>query len=232
MKKIVLCAISAFALFSCTETPKEKVQPVTETPTTETAKTETTKEDLSKFGIADNSSPQGLQKGETIPDVTFTLEDGSTTSLKSLYKQQPLVVFFYRGYWCPYCNQYLAQLAEKAKDLEITGAKLIAITPETYENAAKIKDNTHANFTIISDKDGSIMKAFKVAFDVTKDYQDKLEKHNISFDSANASGEAVLPIPATYVIAQNGEITYSFNNPDYTMRAPIEEIFQNIPAKN
>lgn len=230
MKKL-LCSISAIVLLaSCNETPKttnpEKQE---KEPNTEVVKDTTPT--LTQYGIVEGENPLGLTVGEKAPDVTLTFENGTTLNLQELASKQPLVVFFYRGYWCPYCSKYLTEMATEAKELELAGAKLIAITPESYENVAKTKSNTQATFDIVSDIDGSIMKAFKVNFDVTDDYQGKLKKGlNTGLEDLNSSGEAVLPIPATYVIDTDGKITYSFTNPDYTERAPISEILNHIPA--
>ncbi|MFI2742615.1 peroxiredoxin-like family protein [Zhouia sp. PK063] len=230
MKKIIYLLIVLMALISCKESTKQENKTPLETQKSTIVTTD--KYDFTKFGITVGENPQGLQTGETAPNVNLKMEDGHILSLQSIYEKQPVVLFFYRGYWCPYCSQYLSTLATRAKELEEKGAKLIAITPESYKNITKTKDKTHANFTIVSDDNENIMKAFHVNFDVTQDYQNKLKQGlGTSLDSINTSGAAVLPIPATYVINKQGKIVYSFNNPNYTQRADIDEILSHIPLQ-
>jgi len=89
--------------------------------------------DNTKFGIDASSNPQGLAVGSTAPDVVLNLADGSSQKLSDSYKKQPVVLFFYRGYWCPVCNKHLSTFARDAGKLEAKGVKLIAITPESYK---------------------------------------------------------------------------------------------------
>lgn len=229
MKKLLVIALALTLTVACNQNTSKKTEQTAEPVATTPKETP----DLTNYGITAGENPTGLTTGQKVPDVTLHFENGAQKKLSELYGGQPLVVFFYRGYWCPFCSKYLSEMATQAKKLEYTGAKLIAITPETYENVQKAKDASQATFDIVSDKDGAIMKAFKVNFDVTEDYQGKLKKGlDVTLQKDNATGEAVLPIPATYVIDKTGTIVYSFNNPDYKERAPIEEILQHIPANN
>ncbi|GLB52376.1 hypothetical protein NBRC110019_14160 [Neptunitalea chrysea] len=228
MKKLLSGMFAISLIIACNNTTKKAEEPARES----TKEPETSTPDLTAYGIEQGGNPLGLPVNSIAPDVTLTFQDGNTKSLSELYKEQPLVVFFYRGYWCPYCSKYLSEMATEAQDLEMLGAKLIAVTPETYGNVNKTKLNSQATFDIVSDTSGDIMNAFKVNFDVTNDYQEKL-KNGASLDlrDVNSSKEAILPIPATYVINQEGKIVYSFTNPDYKQRAPISEISKHIPPK-
>lgn len=226
MKKVFVGIMAVTFIMACNEPAPKK----TEKSETTTSKEE--KPDLTGYGITSGENPSGLTTGVQAPDVALTFQNGDQKTLRELYSEQPLVVFFYRGYWCPYCSKYLSEIATQAKKLEAAGARLIAITPETYTNVDKAKDASKATFDIVSDTTGEVMKAFKVEFDVTEDYQEKIKNGlNISLALDNASGDAILPIPATYVIDKTGKIVYSFNNPDYRLRAPIDEILKHIPSK-
>lgn len=186
--------------------------------------------DYAKFGMDNGDLPEGLEEGDPAPEVSFVGEDGKEVALADLYKDQPVVVLFYRGYWCPVCNKYLSDFASRAEQIEEKGAKLVAITPESYDNVAKTVENTGAEFTIFSDPDGRVIEAFDVDFDVTKDYQNLVqEKLGTSIAEANASGETVLPVPATFIIDTDGTIVFRQFNPDYTQRASVEEIIKNLP---
>jgi len=186
--------------------------------------------DNTKLGMDINSDPQGLAVGTQVPDLTFTLADGSTQTLKDLYTTQPIVVFFYRGYWCPVCNKHLSALTKQVEAIEAKGVKLVAITPETYENVEKTRKQTGANFTIVSDPDNNAMIAFGVNFNVTESYQKKIQDHlNASIKTTNGATEAVLPVPATYIIDITGKIVYRQFNPNYKERASVDDILSNLP---
>ena len=231
MKKAVFAFAIVAALFTSCKSDKEKTVEE-DTMTTEDVAVADDKPDYAGFGMDESDLPQGLKVGDMAPNVVMTTADNKKVNLADLYAKEPVVVIFYRAYWCPVCAKHLAEFAEKAKDIEAKGVNLVAITPETYENVDKTKDETGANFTIISDTDGSIMKAFDVDFKVTQDYQAMIgDKLNASVAETNATGKAVLPVPATYIIDTNGKIVYRQFNPDYKERASVQEILDNVPVK-
>ena len=161
MKKIVLL----FAFVSMIACKNKEVKPETEdAPATETV--EATAEsiiDYESYGMQSEDAPKGLEKGSKAPTVDLTI-DGHKVALADLYKDQKVAVIFYRGYWCPKCNKHLSEFATKAKDLEAKGVKLIAITPEIQESIEIMKEKTGAEFTIVSDVDGTLLKAFDVDY--------------------------------------------------------------------
>lgn len=219
--------VFVFSLLTFASCKKNSASKPEETPTTQT---EIASNDYSKFGIDSTSNPQGLAVGSQAPNVKLTLANGAVVSLEDLYKKQPVVLFFYRGYWCPVCNKHLSALSKQASDIEKKGVKLLAITPESYENVTKTKEQTGANFTIVSDADDSILNAFDVAFKVTSAYQNMIQEHlNASIANTNANKQAVLPVPATYIIDKTGKIVYRQFNPDYQDRASIDDIIANLP---
>jgi len=186
--------------------------------------------DNTKFGIDAGSSPQGLTVGTQAPNVKLTLQDGKVVTLADLYKSQPVVLFFYRGYWCPVCNRHLTAFAKDAGKIEAKGVKLIAVTPESYDNVAKTRAQTGIKFTVVSDTDDSVLKAFKVNFKVTDKYQQMIQDRlNASIAKTNANGQAVLPVPATFIIDKTGKIVYRQFDPDYHNRAGVDEILAHLP---
>ncbi|UNY98645.1 AhpC/TSA family protein [Zhouia spongiae] len=183
-----------------------------------------------KFGMESIDVPTGLNVGDLAPDVMMLLADGQKVALKDLYSKQPVVLIFYRGYWCPVCNRYLAKFAKDAHKIEELGAKIIAVTPQDYDNIDKTAEKNETNFTIVSDRDETIMKVFDVDYRVTDNYQQKVLKGlNTSIAGTNASNEAVLPVPATYIIDQSGKIVYKQFDPDYRNRASVDEILAHLP---
>src|SRR3954465_13451612 len=102
---------------------------------------------------------KGLQKGDTAPLFTAVDNSGKTIDLKSILKDhKSVVLFFYRGQWCPYCNKYIQRLQDSLQLLTAKGAYVIGVTPETGENINKTINKTHASFSMIQDKGYTIMK--------------------------------------------------------------------------
>lgn len=191
---------------------------------------ESTESSNSSFGMESNHTPQGLAVGDRIPSITFRNASNDEILFEELYRNQPLVVIFYRGHWCPACNKHLSEFAERAVEIEESGAEIVAITPESYENADTTIAKTGIDFTVISDVDGSIMKSFDVQFDVTEEYQVKVEEnYATSLIENSATQSAVLPVPATFIIDTTGTVVYRQFNPDYKERASMDEILNNLP---
>lgn len=221
MKKLVML-LALVSVLAC----KKKEEAPTETKAEETVEVaqEEPKVDYASYGMKDEDAPKGLEKGAKAPEVNLTI-DGKQVALADLYKDQNIALIFYRGHWCPSCNKHLSAFAIRAKELEDKGVKLIAVTPEAQEGVEKTKEKTKATFTIVSDADGSIQKAFDVDYGVTDGYVGKVnEMLKVSIAENNANGKAQLPVPATYVINANGEITFAHFDPNYSNRASIDDI--------
>lgn len=226
MKTIWISIVLIIFSVACKES-KEETKPKTD----QTSAHQNNSPDLTKFGIDTASVPRGIDVGSQAPNLVIKTELNEELAFHNLYQKQPLVVIFYRGYWCPSCNRYLSNFAKRAIEIEKAGAKIVAVTPETYENTQKTKDSTGLDFMVVSDLDGSIMQAFDVQFDVTSDYDAMIFEHlDASISASNASQKSVLPVPATYIINTNGEIVYKQFNPDYNQRASIDEILKHLPS--
>jgi len=187
-----------------------------------------------KFGIEEEAGvPTGLQVNNNAPDFKGKTQKDKTIRLSSLLKQQPVVLFFYRGYWCPVCNDYLKDYQDSLNMITDKGIAVVAVTPETSENVSKTRDKTGAAFTIISDSTGRIMEKYEVKFKVTKGYQ-RMVKAGLFTDVAasNDQEEAYLPVPATYLINKNGIIEWKQFDTNYKNRASVKDILQAIEENN
>ncbi len=181
----------------------------------------------SAFTVLQNQ-PSGLSKGDKAPDFEGKDVAGKTIKLKDQLKSGPVVVVFYRGQWCPYCNKFLGQLADSLKLIQAKGATVVAITPETLEGAKQTIEKTKAGFPVIHDEGLVISKKYKVNYAVEESMQQKLKNYGIDLNKANGDNGNNLPIPATYIIGKNGVIKYVYFNPDHTKRPPVKEILDNI----
>ncbi len=171
----------------------------------------------------------GLTKGESAPSFTATDNSGKTLDLKTLLKtHKAVVLLFYRGQWCPYCNKQMSHLQDSLQMLTAKGAFVVAVTPETDENIGKTVAKTKASFAIIQDKDYSIMKSYKVNYVVAEDLFGRLKSHNIDLEKNNGNSDHVLPVPATYIIDKSGKVTFVHFDKDYTKRPPVQILLNNL----
>jgi len=178
----------------------------------------------SLFSIAQTSEPQGLKAGDTAPLFTATDNNGKSFSLEAALKKGDVVLMFYRGQWCPYCNKQMSQMNDSLSLITGKGATVVAISPEIQENVVKTIEKTKASFPVISDVQMKIMRDYQVNFAVPQTTIDRYKNFGIDFNVANGANGANLPVPATYVIGKNGKIKYVFFNPDYRKRASVKEI--------
>jgi peroxiredoxin len=184
-----------------------------------------------KYGIDVNFGvPSGLKLGDTAPDFVAKDVDNNLISLSKELKNGPVVLIFYRGEWCPVCNRYLSNFQDSLSYVISKGAKVLAVTPEKPSSAIKMVEKTGATFTVIPDPTEEIMKNYKVLFNVTQAYQQKIN-NALEADIAtnNNKDDALLPVPATFIISQEGVIVYRQFDLDYHIRASVKDILDHIP---
>lgn len=175
------------------------------------------------------SAQTGLVKGNEAPVFSAKDNAGKTIDLKTLLKShKSVVLFFYRGEWCPYCNKHIQQLQDSLQLLSAKGAYVIAVTPETSEGINKTIQKTHASFSIIQDKGYQIMKDYKVNYVLDDAIVAKYKGYGLDLNKSNGNTDHVLPVPATYIINQAGKITFVHFNKDYTKRASVKDILQAL----
>ena len=174
--------------------------------------------------------PEGLFINSKAPDFKGKDQNGNVIALKDLRKKGTVVIIFYRGYWCPYCNKELQKLEDSLQLIKEKGAQLIAITPEKQEGIAKTIEKTKASYPIITDDELKIMKAYDVAYQVDTKTIDRYKMTGIDLAGDNGQKpEAVyLPVPAVYIIGKDGEIKYRFFEEDYKKQAVVKDILNNL----
>ncbi|MDB5156942.1 MAG: hypothetical protein JWR50_1649 [Mucilaginibacter sp.] len=177
------------------------------------------------FGSVSIFAQSGLKKGGQAPEFTAKDNYGKELDLKKLLKtHNAVVLFFYRGQWCPYCNKHIQQLQDSLQLLTGKGAYVIGVTPETSENINKTVGKTHASFSIIQDKGYKIMKAYDVNYVMDQDMVTKYKGYGIDLEQNNGNTDHVLPVPATYVIDKSGKLIYVQFDKDYRNRPSIRTI--------
>jgi peroxiredoxin len=167
---------------------------------------------------------RALKAGDRAPEFTLNDPDGNPVSSKALLEKGPLVISFYRGVWCPYCNLELQALQEALPAITARGAKVIAISPQTAPNSRKSQRQNNLGFPILSDAKSEVASKFGVRFNLPGYLIDIYKQFKNDLPLINDDNSWVLPMPARYVIGQNGMIAYSEINPDYTQRPDPSEL--------
>lgn len=187
--------------------------------------------DFSRLGmnVTEETAPLGLQPGDRAPDFVAYDQSGKQIEFSKAINEGPVVLFFYRGNWCPACSKVLRDYQDSLNIINSLGFRVFAITPESIENVEQTVKMNNLTYTVIYDCQEKIMKDYGVMFNVTKDYQEMLLK-GYSIDVAKKNGRDVanLPVPATYVINRDRIITAVFFNPDYKKRASVKWIIANL----
>jgi peroxiredoxin len=168
---------------------------------------------------------RALKVGDVAPEFILPDPDGNPVSSKVMLANGPLVVTFYRGVWCPYCNFDLSALEEARPDIESRGASLVAISEQTAPNSRKSQRQNGLGFPILGDHGGEIANQFGVRWTLPEYL--RLVQKSLGADLTQFNGEDswTLPMPARYVIAQDGKIVYAEVNADYTRRPEPSAIF-------
>lgn len=171
---------------------------------------------------SDEVSVSPLLNGETIPDVRLSDSKGKTVSLKALTESKPTVFFFYRGGWCPFCNNQLGQLKEIEPKLIELGYQLVGISPDSPEKLAASAGERKLDYLLLSDANMEAAKAFGLAFftseKTTQTYLSRMKLENPLFKTPEGDERLVLPVPAVYIADKEGLIHFQYVNPNFRVR--------------
>jgi len=180
---------------------------------------------LITFAAAAQEAPEGLFINSKAYDFKAKDQNGNEVRLRDLLKKGNVVLVFYRGEWCPYCNKQLQKLEDSLTLIKEKGATVVAITPELPENIAKTIEKTKAEFPILYDEELKIMKAYEVEFEVPENTLKRYRNTGIDLEKNNGPKNGnYLPVPATYIIDKDFAVRYRAFNTDYKRRPSVKEI--------
>lgn len=178
--------------------------------------------------VASGQAERALKAGDRAPAFSLTDPDGATGSSADLLAQGPLVLTFYRGVWCPYCNFDLAALEAARGEIESRGARLVAVSPQTPVNSRKAQRTGKLGFPILSDAGGAVAAAFGLRWSLSEDLKRVYTGFGLDLAVFNDDTSWTLPMPARYVIGPDGVIAYAEVNPDYTRRPEPSDLFPTL----
>lgn len=175
--------------------------------------------------IASGQAEHALKAGDIAPGFTMTDAHGNEVALHDLLAKGPVVLTFYRGVWCPYCNLDLQALEEVADQVRAKGAQLVAISMQRAADSRKSERENSLSYPILTDANGETSQNFGLRWNV-QDYARKVfEGFGVNLPSIHGDGEWNLPMPARYVVGTDGTIAYAEVNPDYTKRPEPSDLF-------
>lgn len=176
------------------------------------------------------SQAKGLPVGAKASLFKAIDKDGKRYDLATELQKGPVVLIFYRGQWCPYCNRHLRSLQDSLDLIYAKGATVVAISPEKPEFLLKTSEKTGAQFSLLFDEGFAIANAYDVTF-MPEDSQLKVYNEKLGADLLHSQSDESerLPIPATFIINRNGVIVWRHFDPDYRKRSSIEDVVRNVP---
>ena len=231
--KVILIIFSSLILLGCNDMSTKSVTTDSEKSTTSQSSDKSElvapdTEDLTKYGIANNPNNVlgGLKVGDKAPEFKMQDQDGNEQSLSAILKDGPVLLVFLRAEWCSFCVKHLKEFQDNIESISQEGqAKVIAISPQKQSYMKEFHAENQFSFPILYDESHAVMKDYKVLFHVTDKYNAYIEKvKGERIEVFNGDKEPVMPVPATYLIGQDGNIQYVHYDPDYKKRSDLEEV--------
>ncbi|MBO6576029.1 MAG: AhpC/TSA family protein [Rhodothermales bacterium] len=165
-----------------------------------------------------------LLPGMDAPSLELTAADGSTWTLDSDRLDRPVIMTFYRGGWCPYCNRHLAALRNAESELQEMGFDVVFLSADRPEVLKPSLSDSTFNYTLVSDNDLEAARAFGIAYQVDQATIDRYEGTRMDLDEASGRSHYWLPAPATFVISTDGLVQFGYVNPNYRVRVSPEVV--------
>jgi len=169
-----------------------------------------------------------LSLGAALPALTLPDANGNPVDLMALNSTGPLVIVFYRGGWCPYCNLELREWQRLLPSLRELGATLVAISPQTPDNSLSTLEKNELAFPVLSDSSLAAAQAFGIAFTLSPELVELYAQVGNDLPTLNGNGRWVLPIPATFVIDADGLVSYAHIEADYRQRAEPQDVLNRL----
>lgn len=178
--------------------------------------------------IATGQAEKSLSKGKPFPQFDLPNANNTKLNMEDLLADGPLVISFYRGAWCPYCNLELNALQQRLADITAAGGQLIAISPQIPDKSKDQVSSASLNFEVLSDVGNQLAKQCGLVYTLPETLRPIYEAWQIDIPGHNADDSFELPMPATYVIGTDGVVHYAFVDMDYTKRLEPDIIIEQL----
>jgi peroxiredoxin len=173
-----------------------------------------------------------LKVGDRAPPIVLRNAKGKSVDVRTLLKSGPVIVTFYRGGWCPYCNLALKAFQEILPEVQAAGASLVAISPEKPDDTLSTSEKNALSFEVVSDVGQRVGRAFGLVYDFTDELRSAYKGFGLDIPARNGTpGEWALPVSATYVIDRAGTIIYAYTEVDYRHRADPRDVLEVLTQR-
>lgn len=181
--------------------------------------------------IAESGVAPGIAVGEHAPAFTLPDATGRSVTLGELLASGPVVLTFYRGEWCPFCNLFLRGLEAAVPRITELGGSLVAVSPQAPDHALSLTEKHDLTFSVLSDVDQAVIRDYKLQFTLSGDLED-LQVNVFHNDPANQNADhsRSLPVPATFVIDRDGVVRAAFVSADWRYRPEPADIVAALEA--
>jgi peroxiredoxin len=173
-----------------------------------------------------------LKVGDRAPAIVLENAKGATIDVATLRANGPVIVTFYRGGWCPYCNLELRAYQAILPEIAAAGASLVAISPEKPDDTISTAEKNALTFEVLSDVDQKVGRSFGLVYDFTEELKTAYQGFGLDIPARNGTlGEWALPVSATYVIDLDGSIIYAYTDADYRDRADPRDVLEVLARR-
>ncbi len=177
---------------------------------------------------AEQAANTALNVGAKAPEFELNDSTGKLIKSKDLLKQGSLVLTFYRGSWCPFCNTYLRKLGQRNADIRAAGGQLVAISVENPDASMAVAKKNEVLFPVLSDPNLDVARKFGIVYQMPPATDELYKKNGLDVAKHNAMPKPELPLAVTYIIDKKGVITYAFIETDYRKRAEPEVLIEHL----
>ena len=181
-------------------------------------------EDLQKKNIEEKS----IKLGEIMPEFLLPNVKNEIINSNEILKNGKMIIAFYRGSWCPYCNLELKMLQDHLPKIKDKNATLVAISPQSPDNSLTVVEKHNLTFEVLTDTDNLFAKQLGISFELQDFVLPYYQALGIDLMHFNKNNDNSLPVPAVFVIDQNGKIIYKFVDANYMNRIDIDELLQTL----
>jgi peroxiredoxin len=170
------------------------------------------------------SSAPGV--GDAMPTFALPDDGGRIVRLDELLDKGSTAIVFHRGHWCPYCRINLAAIARHSEEIRDVGGDVVVITPEQQKFAAIFRSDAASPFPVLSDLDNAYALSLNLAIWIGRELETMMAEHGRALPQYQGSDSWTLPIPATFVIGQDGQIKARFVDPDFRRRMELDQLIE------
>ena len=185
-----------------------------------------------EYILSSDFGDKALSEGDKAEDFTLPNAKGEATQLSKLLEQGPIVLNFYRGGWCPFCNLEFKSLHDILPQIKELGANLVGISPELPDNSLDTIEKHQLQFEVLTDVGNNISRQYGIIMDVPEFMRPVYLEWGIDLPTTNGDDTWELPIPATYIIGSDGNIISSYINKNYTERMEPSDIIKTLETLN